>query len=387
MKSATSKRVLLGAVLLVFCLSPLLATGQPPAEEEVVDVDWFINLTWFNYAGVWGEDKFSLMVEDEFGLKLNFITPAQEGGAQINTMIAGGELPDLVTVESWLEYRRRMAHILSDGEPTVTTTSVADFLDRMTAWMRNEHPIVCGLHEGTMLDLASPETIVLLQPTRVVPRKRIPRDWDLIGALLRHPPFRDEFERRTDMTLVLLVTGPVPIEHRVDVEDVLHAFSNVLDSVPESIGVRIFQAFSVGTQGHPSLSEGLEIFDIYRLADMVVFPSETEGRGLPIPESAAAGIPIVCSRYDPVLVFDDVVGAGRPESDRIQYLEFPDSEFDDELLDEITAMLFDPASFADRTIHNQNAVHARFSLQDLQRAFTEYLLRLDSVHEPQTEGR
>jgi len=273
-----------------------------------------------------------------------------------------------------------MAHILSDGEPTVTTTSVADFLDRMTAWMRNEHPIVCGLNEGAVLDLASPETIVLLQPTRVVPRKRIPRDWDLIGALLRHPPFRDEFERRTDMTLVLLVTGPVPIEHQVDVEDVLHAFSDVLDSVPDSIGGRIFQAFSVGTQNHPSLSEGLEIFDIYHIADMVVFPSETEGRGLPIPESAAAGIPIVCSRYDPVLVFDDVVGASRPESERLQYLEFPDSAFDDELLDEITAMLFDPASFTDRTIHNQNAVQARFSLQDLQRSFTEYLLRLESIH-------
>ncbi len=138
----------------------------------------------------------------------------------------------------------------------------------------------------------------------------------------------------------------------------------------------------MGNQNHPSLSEGLEIFDIYHLADMVVFPSETEGRGLPIPESAAAGIPIVCSRYDPVLVFDDVVGANRPERERIQYLEFPDSVFDDELLDEITSMLFDSASFADRTIHNQNAVQARFSVQDLQRSFTAYLLSLDPVREP-----
>jgi len=279
-----------------------------------------------------------------------------------------------------LEYRRRMAHILSDGEPTVTTTSVTNFIKRMAAWMRDEHPIVCGLTEGTTLDLASPETIVLLQPTRVVPRKRIPRDWELIGALLRHPPFRDEFERRTDMNLVLLVTGPVPIEHQVDVEDVLYAFSNLLDSLPKSIGDRVFQAFSVGNQNHPSLSEGLEIFDIYHVADMVVFPSETEGRGLPIPESAAAGIPIVCSRYDPVLVFDDVVGANRPESERLQYLEFPDSAFDDELLNEITSMLFDSASFADRTAHNRDAVQARFSLQDLQRSFTEYLARLESVH-------
>lgn len=231
-----------------------------------------------------------------------------------------------------------------------------------------------------MLDLASPRTIILLQPTRVVPRKRIPRDWDLIGALLRHPSFRDEFEMHTDMALVLLVTGPVPIEHRSDAEDVLHAFVDVLDSVPESIGERLFQAFSAGHQNHPSLSDGLEIFDIYHTADMVVFPSETEGRGLPIPESAAAGVPIVCSRYDPVLVFDDVVGANRPERERLRYLEFPESTFDDALLEEITAMLLDPASFSERTRHNRDVVQARYSLQDLQRSFTQYLLRLESVH-------
>jgi glycosyltransferase involved in cell wall biosynthesis len=115
---------------------------------------------------------------------------------------------------------------------------------------------------------------------------------------------------------------------------------------------------------------------------MVLFPSKTEGRGLPIPESAAAGIPIVCSRYDPVLVFDDVVGADRPESERLQYLEFPEAEFDDELLEQITAMLLDPASFADRTRHNRDVVQTRFSLLDLQRSFSKYLRRLESVHGP-----
>lgn len=277
------------------------------------------------------------------------------------------------------EYRRRMAHILSGGEPTIDATPVDDFLDRTVAWMRHQHPIVCGLRGSTELDFASPSTIVLLQPTRVVPRKRIPRDWDLIGALLRHPPFRDVFERRTDMALVLLVTGPVPIEHRKDAEDILNAFQGVLASVPEPIGERVFQAFSVGHQHHPSLSEGLEIFDIYHTADMVLFPSETEGRGLPIPESAAAGIPIVCTPYDPIEVFNEVVGTHGPETGRLRYLEFPEYEFDDELLNDITAMLLDPSSFADRTQHNREAVQARFSLQDLQRSFREYLRRLESA--------
>lgn len=279
-----------------------------------------------------------------------------------------------------LEVRRRMAHILSDGKPTVAVTPVADFLEGMAAWMGDQRPVVCGLREGTELDLASTKTLILLQPTRVVARKRIPRDWELIGALLRHPSFRDEFEQHPDLALVLLITGPVPIEHQGDAEEVLHAFVDVLDSVPESVGMRLFQAFSVGNQHHPSLSGGLEIFDIYHHADMVLFPSETEGRGLPIPESAAAGIPIVCSRYDPVLVFNELVGVDRPESERLQYLEFPESEFDDELLKEIKAMLWDPTSFVDRTRHNRDVVQARFSMRDLQQSFIEYLQRLESIH-------
>ena len=280
-----------------------------------------------------------------------------------------------------IECRRRMAHVLSHGEPIIHATPIAEFLENTPSWMADERPVVCGLRKGTQLDLVSTETIILLQPTRVVARKRIPRDWELIGALLRHPAFRDEFERRTNMALVLLVTGPVPMEHRADLEDVLRSYAEVLESVPESIGRRLFQAFSVGHQYHDSLSEGLEVFDIYRMANMVVFPSETEGRGLPIPESAAAGIPIVCSRYDPVAVFDEVVGARRPDGERLRFLEFPEGEFDEELLGEITAMLLNPEAFADRVRHNQDVVEARFSSRDLQRSFMEYLLRLESIHD------
>jgi len=307
----------------------------------------------------------------------------QEGFAPDRVFLVGTDIDerffDLCSPRRKLEYRRRMAHILSDGNPKIAATSVADFLEHMPTWMSDERPVVCSLREGAELDLASPNTIVLLQPTRVVARKRIQRDWELIGALLRHPSFREEFERRTDMALVLLVTGPVPIEHQSDAEEVLHAFADVLGSVPESIGARIFQAFSVGHQHHPSLSEGLEIFDIYHSVDMVLFPSETEGRGLPIPESAAAGIPIVCSRYDPVPVFDELVGAHRPEDERLEYVEFPTSKFDDEFLEGIAALLLDPTSSNDRVLHNRDIVQARFSSQDLQRSFSEYVLRLESI--------
>ena len=71
----------------------------------------------------------------------------------------------------------------------------------------------------------------------------------------------------------------------------------------------------------------LNITDLYRLATAVLFPSETEGRGLPIIESAAIGVPIISSRYSPEEVFDSVIGEHLPEEQRIKYIHFPEGEF------------------------------------------------------------
>ncbi len=73
--------------------------------------------------------------------------------------------------------------------------------------------------------------------------------------------------------------------------------------------------------------EPLTIEAIYRMADAVVFPSETEGRGLPIIEASASGIPIICSQYRPREVFSDVIGEKLPKELRIQYTLFPEGRF------------------------------------------------------------
>ena len=107
-----------------------------------------------------------------------------------------------------------------------------------------------------------------------------------------------------------------------------------------------------------------------------MFPSLTEGRGLPIPESAAAGVPIVCSHYEPRAVFAEVVGMHLPSDQRIHYEEFPEAGFPDELLARLTAVLLDPAGQIDRVEHNREAVRRRYSLAALQSSFTEVLDRL-----------
>ena len=110
-----------------------------------------------------------------------------------------------------------------------------------------------------------------------------------------------------------------------------------------------------------------------------MFPSLTEGRGLPIPESAAAGVPIICSEYDPPAVFSEVVGLDRPANERLRYFDFPEGGFSEELLADITAALLDPSSQTEAIEHNRRAVRARYSLDALTASFEKILDRLDQA--------
>jgi glycosyltransferase involved in cell wall biosynthesis len=133
----------------------------------------------------------------------------------------------------------------------------------------------------------------------------------------------------------------------------------------------------VGHEDHPTLAENhldrLYIQDIFKLADAVVFPSESEGRGLPIVESSAAGVPIVCSRYQPEAVFAGVVGEHLDEKLRIHYTLFPEGAFSDATLQEVTDILFFPERMAGRIAHNRAAVAERYSMKALQNTFEGFL--------------
>jgi glycosyltransferase involved in cell wall biosynthesis len=276
--------------------------------------------------------------------------------------------------------RSRMAHILSDGDPIIHPISVEYRLSHLEAWMSNQKPSVCAGQEGLDLDLTSDDIIYFLQPTRIVDRKRIWRDMQLIGALLHHPLFLKEFESNKRRQIVLHITGPTPIEHQTDLEHVLRAFEQVTSEVPDSISNRLFLAFSVGTEEHSCFSgkgfERLLIEDIFRLADIVLFPSETEGRGLPILEASAAGIPIICSRYKPEEIFIGVVGEDLPEEQRIWYTPFPEGDFSESFLDEVSELVFFPENNRDRIEHNKRATRLRYSDKIMRETFENYLMAL-----------
>ncbi|MFW2334510.1 glycosyltransferase [Ilumatobacter sp.] len=274
--------------------------------------------------------------------------------------------------------RSAMSRVLG-GTPAVGARPVVDF--DIASWMDDQRPVVLGCGTDRTLDMTSPDALVLLQPTRIVARKRIWKDWELIGALLQHRPFREAFERRGSMTLTLQITGPVPIEHQDCLERVVEAYCEVVDGLPAEIGERVFLALSAGWQSHPTLAEDMDIVDIYQLADLVVFPSQTEGRGLPIVEASAAGVPIICSRYEPDAVFGEVVGERLPDEDRVDFELFPDETspgaVDGELMERVTTVLLDPSSQAERIRHNREAVLHRYSMTALRASIEDVLARLD----------
>lgn len=295
------------------------------------------------------------------------------------------ELSTSISEEFFKEYtfddvkktRLTMAHILSDGQPVISPIPAAEHLANLTSWMGNQHPTVCAARAGLKLDTTTDKTVYCLQPTRIVARKRIEKDLHLLGALMKHPKFIDEFSADKDYQIVLHITGPVPIEHQEDTETVLKAYLDLVNGLPEDISDRIFIAFSVGTEDHPSLEpaglQRLRIENIYRLATLILFPSETEGRGLPIIEASASGIPIICSRYYPEDVFIEVVGEELEPALQIQYILFPEDEFGEDLLDKATDLMLHPTANLERIAHNKNAVMERYGQGVLVGTFTAVL--------------
>jgi glycosyltransferase involved in cell wall biosynthesis len=122
--------------------------------------------------------------------------------------------------------------------------------------------------------------VLVLQPTRAIPRKRVDRG-------IR---FAEELDRvLTDRRVVYWLTGPA--------ED---GFAPELDGIVARAGVEVVQGRLTGAN------------DAYAAADVVAFPSEWEGFGNPVVEATIARRPLAVAHY-PVL--DELLELGlRPLS-------------------------------------------------------------------------
>jgi putative aldouronate transport system substrate-binding protein len=98
----------------VFALTALLAAGGLFAQAEPawkkdtspVTLNWYVNFSWYNNN--WGESLISKYVQEKTGVKINFIVPAGNEAEKLNTMIASGTLPDIVTLGWWEDGVKKM---------------------------------------------------------------------------------------------------------------------------------------------------------------------------------------------------------------------------------------------------------------------------------------
>jgi glycosyltransferase involved in cell wall biosynthesis len=124
-----------------------------------------------------------------------------------------------------------------------------------------------------------PDGYLLLQPTRVVPRKRIERAIELA--------------RRLDLKCTLVISHSSGDEGT--------AYETYLRDYADLMGVRVLFATDVIAHDRGQTPDGHKIYslsDIYQQADLVTYPSTVEGFGNAFLEAIYYHRPIVVSTYE-----------------------------------------------------------------------------------------
>ena len=126
-------------------------------------------------------------------------------------------------------------------------------------------------------DLLAFDPLVLL-PARITPRKNIGLALRVMAAI-----------RRTGKSAAgLLVTGPVDPHYPT-----AQAYFETLIDLRRDLGLENSAIFLTEALEEPA--DKALVDDLYRLADVLLFPSLDEGFGIPILEAGAHRLPIVCS--------------------------------------------------------------------------------------------
>ena len=191
----------------------------------------------------------------------------------------------------------------------------------------------------------------MLQPTRVIRRKSIEINFTLVSQMFKNQDFELKFSGNPQLKITILVSGPIPIGQSNYYSSLLQNFQGFLQQIPKKYRDRVFLGFLFSefdkTEFKSKFDSPIGIPELYNLASLILLPSETEGRGLPILEAAASGTPIFCRRYEPLEVYSEVIGEHLDEKDRLKVLDFKGNKISKKLVQEIINQIFYPQNFID----------------------------------------
>jgi len=269
--------------------------------------------------------------------------------------------------------------ILSRYQNTLVGYSVKDVIENRLVIKTNPRPILIGNKTKAKVNFLA-ENIIFLQPTRIIARKRIEIGFRLISKMLENREIIEKFRETENLKLTLLVTGPIANGQFSYFNKILWKFSKLLKLIDKDLKEKIHLAFLFSELDKEKFQKRFKnpvgIPELYNIASLVLLPSETEGRGLPIIEAAACGVPIFCSKYYPENVYSDVIGKGLPEEDRLKVIEFDGKNINKEHIKNIFKRVFFPHNFSDEYEQNISAVDKRYNLEALYQNIKEINLRL-----------
>lgn len=277
-------------------------------------------------------------------------------------------------INTFLQFEK----ILSRYSDKLVSYSVDDVLSRGLVAEHNPRPILIGSRTGGV-DRFIAENIILLQPTRIISRKRIETSFNLLVKMFEHPEMALRFRKTSHLKITLVITGPIAAGHHNYFNKLVERFGELLEDAGD-LKNRVYLAFLFGELDKESFKERFKdpvgISEMYNIASLVLLPSKTEGRGLPIIEATACGTPIFCRRYEPETVYSEVIGEHLEEKDRLKVLEFKGKRISNTIVEGIIDRVFFPHRYADEFRHNKRVVHKRYSLDSLNDNIHDLLSRL-----------
>lgn len=193
----------------------------------------------------------------------------------------------------------------------------------------------------------STNDLMVLQPTRIIPRKGIELAIDL-AAKLREPAIRERIKGREAKLVLSHPSG-----------DEGHTYLNMLVKKAAELNVPLIQAASV----FHGLNSPFQLWDAYQAADLVTYPSYIEGFGNALLEAVYFKKILVVNRY-PVYERDI-----RPLG--FDFIEL-DGQINDDIIERIVEALHDPEL-------SRNMVEKNYSLAERYFSYEAVKPRFDKI--------
>jgi glycosyltransferase involved in cell wall biosynthesis len=183
--------------------------------------------------------------------------------------------PQAVQITVSQHRRRELAQLLGSPEERIRVIPNGIDIPAFTKFEPETTEIVARF------DLLESSPLILL-PVRITPRKNIELALRVLSQLLRrHPRAR------------LLITGPVGPHNATNA-----AYLESLLALKHALRLDECALFLALAQEQPISDE--VVSDLHRLADIMLLPSREEGFGIPILEAGLAGVPVFCSKIEPL---------------------------------------------------------------------------------------